>query len=338
MMALVGCRRQTSNPSMNTTQLKAGSELSVHYMDVGQGDATLIVCDGRYMLIDAGENDKGTAVQLYLMKQGVEELDYLVLTHPDADHIGGADVVITKFDCDRILMPEFAKDSKTYRDVQEAMKYKNLRATAPQVGATYRLGSATFTIVAPNKADYGDQTNNYSVGLLLQYGQNRFLFTGDAETEAEQDMLDNGISIQADVYKAGHHGSSTSSSLDLLKAVQPTYAVISCGVDNSYGHPHAETLNHFRQLGIQVFRTDEQGTIIATSDGKNIIWNTASSESWQVGEATQASIYYIGNKNNGKLHLSTCSSLPKEENQVIFETKQEAEAAGFTDSCGNCKP
>jgi competence protein ComEC len=267
--------------------IQDGSSLEVHYIDVGQGDATLILCDGHAMLIDAGNNNKGTAVQSYLISQGVETLDYVIGTHPDADHIGGLDVVLYKFDCRTVIMPDYSRDTKTYDDVIQTMKNQNYQNTLPVVGTVYELGSAAFTIVAPN-GTYGSNTNDYSVAILLRHGENRFLFTGDAEEASEEDMQKNGIDLSADVYKAAHHGSSTANTEAFLEAVSPTYAVISCGEDNSYGHPHAEVLNRFRAMGIQVFRTDEQGTIVAYSDGKEVTFNMSPSESWQVGEPRQS--------------------------------------------------
>lgn len=265
-----------------TTDNKNVSEMQVHFIDVGQGDSSLITCDGHAMLIDAGDNNKGTTVQLYLKKQGVKKLDYLILTHPDADHIGGADVIVTKFDIENVFMSSFTKDNKTYNELIDALDYKSIKWSTPTVGDTYSLGSAKFTIIAPNN-NYSDP-NNSSVGLVLRNGDNGFLFTGDAEEDAENDILANEISIDVDVYQVGHHGSRTASSKALLNAVTPTWAVISCGEDNTYGHPHAEILNNFRTMGIKVFRTDEQGSIIATSDGKKITWNCSPSETWQAGE------------------------------------------------------
>lgn len=270
------------------TDSSSAGQMQVHFIDVGQGDATLIACDGHYMLIDAGNNDKGTTVQSYLMSQGVEKLDYVIGTHPDADHIGGLDVVIYKFDCDTIIMPDVANDTRTYDDVVQAMKSKGYQTTYPVVGETYTLGGAIFTIVAPN-ADYGNDMNDWSVGVLVQNGNNRFLFTGDAEEKAEEDILNNGIDISADVYAAAHHGSKTATSQAFLDKISPTYVVISAGEGNKYGHPHAEVLNRLRAAGISVFRTDEQGTIVATSDGNDITWNCSPSESWKAGEPTGSS-------------------------------------------------
>lgn len=259
------------------------SVLEVHYIDVGQGDATLILSDGQAMLIDAGDNGRGTAIQSYLTSQGVETLDYVIGTHPDSDHIGGLDVVLYKFDCGTVILPDYEKDTKTYDDVIQTMKQKNYEITYPVVGMQYALGEAAFTIVAPNDT-YGNNGNNYSVAILLTHGANRFLFTGDAEEKSEEDMLANGMDLDADVFKAAHHGSDTANTEAFLDEVDPEYVVISCGEGNSYGHPHAETLNRLRAMGIKVFRTDEQGTIVASSDGKSITFNAAPDESWKAGE------------------------------------------------------
>lgn len=259
--------------------------LEVHYIDVGQGSATLLKSGRHAMLIDTGDSDQGTKIQLYLTKQGVENLDYLVLTHPDADHIGGAPVIITKFGIGQLFLSNYEKDNKTTQKVRDAMQYKGLTASDCQVGDTYTLGNASFTILAPVK-EYAD-SNNASIVIMVQNGNNRFLFTGDCEAEAEADLIASGADLSADVYLAGHHGSDTASSQAFMDAVSPTYAVISCGEGNSYGHPHAEVLNRFRSMGIQVFRTDEQGSVVAESDGTGITWNCAPSESWQAGERTK---------------------------------------------------
>ena len=260
-----------------------GSTLEVHFLDVGQGDATLIRCGEAAMLIDAGNNSWGDDVRDYLEYQGIGDLDYVIGTHPDADHIGGLDVVMEAFDCGTVIMPDYEKDTQTYTDVTDVMEEKGYELTLPQVGTVYELVEAAFTIVAPN-GEYGDNANDYSVGILLEHGENRFLLTGDAEEDSEADMLDNGINLSADVLKAAHHGSRTANTEAFLERVNPEYVVISCGEGNSYGHPHAEVLNRLREMGIKVFRTDEEGTVVATSDGAGITFNVPPSESWQAGE------------------------------------------------------
>lgn len=212
----------------------------------------------------------------------ITELKYLILTHPDADHIGGADVIVTKWDIENVFMADFEKENKTYSDLINALNYRNYKWTTPNVGSAYSLGRAEFMIIAPNSV-YADP-NNSSIGLVLRNGENTFLFTGDAEKRAEYDMLANGLDISCDVYKAGHHGSRTSSSIELLNVAMREYVVISCEKGNEHGHPHAETLNLLRNRGIKVFRTDEQGTVTAISDGRKITWNCPPSDSWKQGE------------------------------------------------------
>jgi len=271
--------------SEDISSASALSELQVHFIDVGQGDSTLILCGNDAMLIDAGDNNKGTTVQLYLQKQGVEELTYLIGTHPDSDHIGGLDVIMTKFDCGAIIMPDVTSDTASYRDVIDTMDYRNYKNTLPRVGDIYSLGDAEFTIIAPNGVY--DDDNNSSVGIRLVHGNNVFLFTGDAGVEAEADILQNGIDLKADVLHAGHHGSDTSGSRDFISEVSPAYVVISCGKDNPYGHPHERTLATLKERGIQIFRTDEQGSIVAVSDGESITWNVEPSRNWNAGTGAE---------------------------------------------------
>ncbi len=343
---LISSMLGSQKPSDTQAPNSVASSLEVHFIDVGQGDSTLILCGDEAMLIDAGENDKGTLVQDYLTAQGVKSLKYMIGTHPDSDHIGGMDVILYKFDCETVIMPDEAKNTATYRDVIDVMKNKRYTNTLPEIGASYQLGDAEFTILSP--AHNYDNSNNNSVVILLTHGENRFLFSGDAQEPAEEDILNCGISLKADVYKAGHHGSSTSSSEDFLNAISPTYAVISCGEDNSYGHPHAEVLNSFRMMGVQVFRTDEQGSILAKSDGKTITWNCSPTESWLSGNGTHVADVpdpdavntYVCNSNTKKFHYPDCPSAKdmKEENRVeIKATRAEMIKQGY-EPCKGCKP
>ena len=210
-------------------------KLTVHFLDVGQGDCVLITCGEHAMLIDAGDNSMGTTVELYLRKQNIKKLDYVIGTHPDADHIGGMDVIIYKFDCDTIILPDFEKNTATYRDVIDTINNKNYKITRSAAGKTYSLGQSEFTVISPVSDNYGDNANNYSVGIRLTYGDTSFLLAGDAEEEAEEDMLDSGQELKADVFKASHHGSRTSNTEEFLEAVNPKYAVISCGENNKIG-------------------------------------------------------------------------------------------------------
>lgn len=304
----------------------AVEKTEVHYIDVGQGDATLICSDGRYMLIDAGSDEQSTKLQLYLCKEGVDRLDYLVLTHPDSDHIGGADVLLMKYDVGMILTTDYKKQGSSSEKLNEVMEEKGLVYTVPKVGETYALGSAGFTILAPN-ASYED-ANNSSVALLFEDGENSFLFTGDCETQAEADILKNGLDIDCDVYKLGHHGSSDASTPEFLRAITPEVGIVSCG-ENDYGHPHKEPLAALQAMDVTVYRTDTDGSIVAVSEESGITWEFDK-------EKLSTDNYIIANRNSKVVHQGTCDGLPAEGNRVIFGTVGEAQEAGFTKFCNGC--
>lgn len=269
----------TISVSENASEEK--TEMSVHFLDVGQGDATLVVNGDHAMLIDAGVDDCGTKLQLYLEKQGVKYLDYLILTHTDADHIGAADVIVTKFQIGTVLMGDYPKNTATYRDTLSALKEKDLSYVFPSASNTYMLGDAAITFIGPGK-EY-DNANDTSLCFILQKGNITFLFTGDASAEVEKNMIDAGWDLHAEVYHVAHHGSRYSSSEAFIEKIFPLYAVISCGANNEYGHPHAQTLNTLRKYGVELFRTDEQGVIIVTTSGSELEWNCAPSNTWIPG-------------------------------------------------------
>ena len=222
-------------------------ELTVDFLDVGQGSCALITLDEHAMLYDCGPDDKGTYIEYYLQKQGIRRLDYVIGSHPDADHIGGMDVVLTKFECDTVLMPGLERDTAAYRDVKEVLRYRGYRSIQPSAGTVYDFGDAQFVVLGPIQL-YPEEPNNNSIVIRLKYGANTFLFTGDAQTDEERDILESGEYLRSQVYLAGHHGSRNASSPEFLAAVQPEYAVISCDPQNDYGHPHEETLERLQSV------------------------------------------------------------------------------------------
>lgn len=268
--------KQYLNPdSQMTTTETDGSTLVVSYIDVGQGDATLISKGDFHMLIDAGKNEQGDKVVQYLKDAGVDKLDILVGTHPDSDHIGGLDCVIDNVSVDTLYMPEAQKETKTYKDVLASMKKKNLASEMPEIGKEYTYdGNVLLRFLSPAKK-YSDANDN-SIVVQLAYGKNRFLFMGDAEETAEKAILAAGYELECDVLKLGHHGSYTATSLEFLRKADPVYGVISCGKDNSYGHPHAETLAKLEDEDVQIYRTDRMGTVRAVSDGQKVTLSTGS--------------------------------------------------------------
>ena len=248
-------------------------ELKVHFMDVGQADSILIQHGGENMLIDAGNNDDEDTLKNYLGNLGITEFKYVVGTHPHEDHIGSLDYIVNSFKIGKVYFPNTTATTKTFQNLVKAMKNKGMQFTSPKVGETFYLGDAECTILAPNGSEYKD-INNYSIVIKVKFGNKSFLFTGDAEDVSEKEMIDKGLDLKADVLKVGHHGSSSSSTDAFLDAVKPQYAVISVGKNNDYGHPHKETMAKLKDRGIEVYRTDESGTIVASCDGNNITFSS----------------------------------------------------------------
>lgn len=251
------------------------NELKVHFIDVGQADSILVQQGNSTMLIDGGNNGDGPLIKNYIANLGINKIDVMIGTHAHEDHIGGLDYVINAFQVGKIYFPKQISTTKTFEDFVMAAKNKGLTFTAPVVGETFKVGNATCTILAPNGTGYKD-TNDYSIALKVEYGSNSFLLAGDAEAISEKEMLAKGLNLKADVLKVSHHGSRSSSTDSFLNAINPKYAVISVGKDNTYGHPTSEVLDRLKSRDIATFRTDLQGTIIATSNGNTITFNTNS--------------------------------------------------------------
>lgn len=244
--------------------------VSVHFIDVSQGDCQLIeLPEGKTMLIDAGDNGTEDVIIDYIDELGIKKIDYILATHPHADHIGGMAEIISHFDIGEIFMPRVQNNTKTFEDMLEKIDKKSLTISSAYEGKIiFDYSGVKAEILSPKKDKTYEEMNNYSAVVKLTAGEKVFLFMGDAEKEIESAILNK--DIKADVLKVGHHGSSTSSGLAFLKKVSPEYAVISCGADNDYGHPHKETMNSLEKVAKKVLRTDKSGTIIIRCDGSKL--------------------------------------------------------------------
>ena len=246
-------------------------EAELHFIYVGQGDSTLIMCEEGNILIDAGPFEARNDVVTYLEGVGVKEIEYCIFTHPHEDHIGGAKAVIENFDVKNVIMTDRTADTKTYLNLLGALEKSDARVLKARIGDTYSVGDFEFEILAPFDTGSKVDTNNTSIVIRAVFGTSSMLFMGDAESGVEAELIEAyGDGLRSDLIKVGHHGSKTSSSQKFLDEVDPEYAVISCGVDNIFAHPHRETLDRLNKMDVKIFRTDKSGTVVLLLDGKSI--------------------------------------------------------------------
>ncbi len=242
-----------------------------HFIDVGQGDAVLIRTPSGDVLIDAGKNSSEEALDAYLKAQGVKAIEYAIFTHPHEDHIGGADMVINNYDIKNVILPNCPSTTKTYTNMLSAISKKNVTTKEAHSGDKYRVGELVLNILGPVRNDY-EEVNDHSIVILAEWGGTRVMLAGDAELEAENDILEKfgNSNINCNILKLGHHGSSSSSGEKWLKALDPDIGIICCGKDNEYGHPHSEIVERLSKHGIKSYRTDELGSLVFVSDGSTV--------------------------------------------------------------------
>lgn len=280
----------SSSASNNNTATQPQSfqaTMAVHFIDVGQGLSILVQSGGQNLLYDGGDQEHADDVVSYLQQQNVQNIDYMISSHYDEDHVSGLIDCMNTFPVSNVIGADYAQDSDVFTEFMDTAATKGLEVRYPFVGDSYSFGTGSFTILAPDGINAADSNNN-SVVIKLENGSTSFIFTGDAEEKSEQDMIKPDVNLDCDVLCVGHHGSSSSTSWDFLEATTPEYAVISCGIDNQYGHPSEETLGRLSDMGIPVFRTDKQGTVIAQSDGTSIIWNVEPCNDYSSGSESSA--------------------------------------------------
>lgn len=344
-------------------------ELTVQFLDVGQGSAALIRQGGSSMLVDGGDREYSSYVVSFLKKQGIENLDYVIVSHYDSDHLSGIVGVLNAFHCRQVLAPDYEADTKIYQSFLNMIKEKEIPVTYPALGDTFFFADSSFRIVSPASYTYKD-TNSNSIGIRLEYGENSFFIGGDGTEESEQDILYLGTDVKSDVYAANHHGSKYSNSPEFLEAVSPSYVVVSSGKGNSYGHPDAPVMLAIQSLGTDLYRTDLQGVITAVSDGESIQFenevcmdyrsgieiaeaggagNGGTDSEKDMGESNTpdevessetAEYQYIVNMNTKKFHLPFCSSvadMEEKNKEYSGESREQLVAEGYS-PCKRCNP
>lgn len=341
-------------------------ECNVWVLDVGQGSSTLVESDGEYMLIDGGDSDKSSYLVSYLKKKEITNFKYVIATHYDADHLNGVVGALNVFDVENVICPEYTTTTRVYNSFISIMDNKKINRIQPIVGETYSLGRGEFTIIAPNSTGYSN-VNDYSVGIRFKYNNKSFLVAGDATNISEEEIVNNSIDINSDVYIVNHHGSSGSSSSEFLNKIDPEYAVISAGKGNAYGHPAYKTLEKLNKIGAKIYRTDIEGEIEFSFTEKEIQFNKDSYNKLESGEKINKDSYennqdnklissnegdnrsienessnksdnYVLNKNTKNIHKDDCKSVKQmsDNNKVYFDgTIDEAEAQGYS-KCQNC--
>ena len=360
-----GNSESNSDPSI-PENVPESSTFEVHFIDVGQADAALVLCDGEAMLIDGGNAADSNLIFAYLKKLSLDHLDYIVCTHAHEDHVGGLAGALNYATVDVAFSPVENYTSKAFDNYVTYLAKQGVSITVPSAGDTFFLGSATVSILGPISSF--SNPNNTSIVLRIVYSETSFLFTGDAEREEEQDILNAGYTLDSTVLKVGHHGSETSTSYVFLREIMPEYAVISVGNENSYGHPTDAVLSRLRDAEVKVFRTDMQGDIICTSDGKAVSFSTdrnfdadtlgsVGQNSTQSGTAPSeqpgdldlepeestpiaAGTDYILNTSTRKFHYPSCSSVSQmaDKNKQSYNgTRDELIAMGYS-PCGRCHP
>lgn len=276
----------TPTPTPTPEPTPVTGDMAVHFLDVGQGLSIFVQSGGENLIYDGGDRGTSSFVVSYLQQQGVETIDYLISSHYDEDHLAGLIGCLNAFDVETVIGSDYEHDSQLYQSFIDTVSAEGLEIQHPAVGTEFQFGTGKFTVLSPT--EIVDDSNANSVAIKLDNGQNSFIFTGDAEHNSEAAMCASGIDLDCDVLVPGHHGSATATSWEFLEATIPEYAVISCGADNQYGHPDQDTMDKLQDMGINVFRTDKQGTIIAVSNATDITWNTEPCNDYSSGDTSDA--------------------------------------------------
>jgi beta-lactamase superfamily II metal-dependent hydrolase len=346
--------------AVSAATVSASENLSVHFLDVGQGDSILLQFNNKNVLIDAGDQDSGPRVTSYLRSHGVSSLDLVVATHPHEDHIGGLITILNDIPIKQVLDSGQTHTTQTFENYLNLIDQKNILFNIAERGQTIDLDPAIKIEVLSPSATLFDNLNENSIVLKVTYNKVSFLLAGDAGFQAEDSIMAAGYDLKSDILKVGHHGSSSSSGSDFLSRVMPTGSIIEVGATNSYGHPTSKTLSALQNTGSKVYRTDLDGNIVVTTDGQSYSvstgkqsWSTtgtapkstASAVAWpataaaSTTAATSSQGPFVGSSKSDKYHYPSCSSAEKIKpaNLVTFSSSADARAQGYV-PCGRCNP
>ena len=268
------------NPTTNSEPKE--ETMQVHFLDVEQGLSIVVQLGDEVLIYDGGDRDTSSFVVSYLQDLGITEIDYMISSHYDSDHLAGRIGCLNAFEVKQVIGSNYEHDSKLYTSFMEAVEAEGLQMQYPPVGKTYAFGEAEITVLAPK--EIGKDSNANSVAIKLSYGESDFIITGDADYGSEREMAASGIDLDCEVLSLAHHGSASGNSSLFLEKTTPEYAVISCAKGNNYGHPHVEVVELLEVMEIEVFRSDVLGTVIATTDGKTITWSQAPCNDYSDGE------------------------------------------------------
>lgn len=354
--------------TLEGASVSSDSSFEVYFLDVGQADSALVLCDGHALLIDGGNAEDSRLIYSFLKNHQLNHLDCIVCTHAHEDHVGGLAGALNYATVSTAYCPVTSYDSRAFDSFVKYLDKQGVSITVPRAGDTFSLGSARAEIVGPIRSS--DEPNNTSIVLRIVYGETSFLFTGDAEREEEQDILEAGYTLDSTVLKVGHHGSANSTTYSFLREIMPEYAVISVGAGNAYGHPAEAALSRLRDAGAIVYRTDFQGEIHCVSDGKHVTFQVKKNDGadtlspaspvrpaqsvqpaqpsqpaqpvqpTQPSQADSQVREYVLNANSHKFHYPYCESVAKmsEKNKLVRTDTREAIIDDGYEPCQNCNP
>ncbi len=329
------CRYKGKDKKKHIVNIRVESkEIQVTMLDIGQGDAFLIRVNENNIILDTGEKKYYEHLKKQLEHFDIKNIDMLIISHMDTDHMGSAQLLLQEFGPAKVIMPATPGNSTEYTKLMNYIDREKIDTVYAQTGDEYDIGTrCKITVLG---ADMGEGTNDSSIVMKLEYYDNSFLFTGDASASVLNRIMEEGKDIQADVLKVSHHGSDSSNPLLFLKKTGSQYSLISVGKDNGYGHPTSNVIRRLELLHSTVLRTDQNGTVTIKGDGKTLEYSCEQIIDWDAEERLKVENgSIIGNVNSKVYHNHSCMSLPLERNRIYFDSIEDAEAAGYR-KCGNC--